>query len=89
MSTRAPSSIAEFSAATIEKIGYASVAEIPVQEPNDRIRLGYHVWLYLSGKLPTLLEAVRNARSRILVTEDEALSIISKKLQEAGIDKTS
>lgn len=43
---------------------YASVRAVPTVEPNDRNRLGYHVWLYLRGELSTLEEAVRVARSR-------------------------
>jgi hypothetical protein len=43
---------------------YAAVSQVPTVEPNDRNRLGYHVWLYLRGELPTLEEAVSVARSR-------------------------
>lgn len=43
---------------------YLSVRQVPTIEPNDRNRLGYHVWLYLRGELPTLEEAVTVARSR-------------------------
>jgi hypothetical protein len=43
---------------------YAAVAGVPTLEPNDRNRLGYHVWLYLRGELPTLEEAVKMARTR-------------------------
>ncbi len=43
---------------------YASVRAVPTVEPNDRNRLGYHVWLFLRGELPTLEEAVEVAHSR-------------------------
>jgi len=43
---------------------YASVRSVPTVEPNDRNRLGYHVWLYLRGELGSLEEAVEVARSR-------------------------
>ncbi len=43
---------------------YAAVRAVPTVEPNDRNRLGYHVWLYLRGELSSLDEAVRVARSR-------------------------
>ena len=43
---------------------YAAVRAVPTVEPNDRNRLGYHVWLYLRGELASLDEAVRVARSR-------------------------
>jgi hypothetical protein len=43
---------------------YAAVRSVPTVEPNDRNRLGYHVWLYLRGELSSLEEAVEVARSR-------------------------
>lgn len=43
---------------------YASVRSVPTVEPNDRNRLGYHVWLYLRGEVPSLAEAVSMARTR-------------------------
>ena len=65
------------------------MADIPVLEPNDRNRLGYHVWLYATGKLPTLVEAVHDARAKLLITEEEALSILTKRLKDVGIPKKS
>ncbi len=43
---------------------YASVRAVPTVEPNDRNRLGYHVWMFLRGELPSLEEAVEVSRSR-------------------------
>jgi len=43
---------------------YAAVRSVPTVEPNDRTRLGYHVWMYLRGELTSLDEAVRVSRSR-------------------------
>ena len=43
---------------------YAAVKAVPTVEPNDRNRLGYHVWLFLRGELPSLEEAVSVSRSR-------------------------
>ncbi len=43
---------------------YQSVRAVPTVEPNDRNRLGYHVWLFLRGELPSLEEAVNVARAR-------------------------
>ena len=43
---------------------YAAVRSVPTVEPNDRNRLGYHVWLYLRGELASLEEAIEAARSR-------------------------
>lgn len=82
MTTRPPAVVRTFPANSCEKIAYASVETIPVREPNDRTRLGYHLWEHLRGKIPTLEEAVRSARSRLLITDDEAIAIIRKKISE-------
>ena len=50
----------------LAKVAYASVREIATVEVNDRNRLGYHVWLYLRGEVPTLRGAIEQARSRYL-----------------------
>jgi hypothetical protein len=50
----------------LAKIAYASVREIATVEVNDRNRLGYHVWLYLRGEVPTLRGAIEQARSRYI-----------------------
>ncbi|MBS4028757.1 MAG: hypothetical protein KGZ58_08970, partial [Ignavibacteriales bacterium] len=68
MSTQAPAPVQSFSDTSIEKIAYKSVESIPTQEPNDRSRLGYHVWLWLTTKEGTLEESVRSAGSRMLVS---------------------
>ncbi|HET9137326.1 MAG TPA: hypothetical protein VFO76_11870 [Candidatus Kapabacteria bacterium] len=58
---------------------YASVRAVPTVEPNDRNRLGYHIWLYLRGELTSIEEAVRVSRSRFspktLPIEDVAAHI--------------
>ena len=48
----------------LAKLAYAAVQNVPTVEPNDRNRLGYHVWLYLRKEVPTLLDAVTQSRSR-------------------------
>ena len=50
--------------AELAERAYASVRAVPTVEPNDRNRLGYHVWLYLRGELTSLEEAVEVARAR-------------------------
>ncbi len=89
MTTRQPSGVKVFPDNTIEKIAYRSVETLPVREPNDRARLGYHVWQFLTGKIPTLQEAIAVASARLLISETEAGIIISQKLQESGIQKVS
>lgn len=62
---------------------YASVRAVPTVEPNDRNRLGYHVWLFLRGELPTLDEAVNVARARFSpksLPEEEVVAHIQEQL---------
>ena len=70
----------------LARIAYASVAEVPTVEPNDRNRLGYHVWLYLRGELDTLQEAVNMARTRFkprTLSEEEVIRMITDGLESA------
>ena len=85
MSTVAPSSVKEFPASSLEKIAYNSIKSIPTREPNDRNRLGYHLWQWLSERQGTLEQAVKNSGSRILISEQEAMTIIKQELQKSGI----
>jgi hypothetical protein len=80
--------MAEYPPDSLERIAYESVQEIPTQEPNDRYRLGYHVWAWLKERKGTLNDVVRIAGSRILIPEQEALRTIREFLQAKGI-KTS
>jgi hypothetical protein len=85
MTTKPPSSVAEFPEDSLERIAYQSVQEVPTQEPNDRHRLGYHVWAWLKERKGTLKDALRVSGSRILVSEEEALKTIQAFLNAKGI----
>ncbi|CUS87487.1 hypothetical protein JGI3_00120 [Candidatus Kryptobacter tengchongensis] len=85
MTTKAPSSVKEFPSDSLEKIAYSSVEGIPAEEPNDLNRLGYHIWLYLTGKIDSLEIAVKMARARLNIPEEEAIKIIRMRLKERGI----
>jgi len=86
MTTNAPSKVKEFDPSTIEKIAYGSVKTIPTREPNDQYRLGYSVWQWLTEKKGTVEQAVRNSGSRILIPEQEAVSIIKQELKKSGVE---
>ena len=88
MTTKAPSPVQEFSADTLEKIAYSSVSSIPTEEPNDRNRLGYHVWRWLVTKKGTLEEAVAESGSRLHVQRQEALNTIREVLAKHNISVT-
>ncbi len=85
MTTKAPASVAEASADSLEKKAYSSVSSIPTVEPNDRNRLGYHVWRFLGQRQGTLEQAVAESGARLLVSRDEAATTIREALRAAGI----
>lgn len=53
----------------LAKRAYAAVAAIQTVAPNDKNRLGYHVWLFLRGEIATLDEAVAQSLTRFLPRE--------------------
>jgi hypothetical protein len=86
MTTKAPSPVSQFGEDTPEKIAYSSVQGIPAEEPNDINRLGYHIWLYLTGKVEHLEDAFKMARSRLKIPTDKAFEIIVQRLREKGVE---
>lgn len=85
MATKPPSPVAEFSSESLEKFAYGVVADIPTLEPNDRSRLGYHIWAWLKERNGTLEQAIKTSGSRTNVPLEEVYAIVSKRLQEKGI----
>lgn len=86
MTTVAAPKVKEFDPSSLEKIAYGSVKSIPTKEPNDQYRLGFSVWMYLKERNGTLEQAVKNAGSRILIPEAEALTTIRQELTKAGVN---
>jgi hypothetical protein len=85
MTTKAPSSVAEYPSNSLEKIAYTAVEGIPTQEPNDQNRLGYNVWMWLVDRKGTLAQAIHTAGSRLHIPEEEVLKTVSQRLKEQGI----
>ena len=85
MSTKPPASVVESPAESLEKLAYNTVAEIPTEETNDRNRLGYCLWGWLSERRGTLLQTICAAGARSSLTSDEIFEIIRKRLEEKGI----
>ena len=85
MSTQAPAPIQPFNEDSIEKIAYKSVESIPTQEPNDKNRLGYHVWRWLSTKEGTLEQAILESNSRLQISNSEAFNIVREGLKKQGV----
>ena len=84
MTTKPPSSVKESSADSLEKTAYASVSTIPTQEPNDRNRLGYHIWRWLSSKQGTLDQAIAESGARLTIPLQDASKIIADALSKQG-----
>lgn len=85
MTTKAPSPVAEAPAESLEKIAAAVVADIQTQEPNDRNRLAYTIWMWLVDRKGTLAQAVRFSGTRTQVPEAEIVRIVTQRLREKGI----
>ena len=85
MATKPPSAVKEFPAESLEKIAYDSVSTIPTVEPNDRNRLAYHIWRWLSTRAGTLEEAVGESGARLNISKPEALKIIADSLATRGL----
>ena len=85
MSTKPPSAVQEFPAESSEKIAYLSVSTIPTQEPNDRNRLGYHVWRWLTTRQGTLEQAIAESNARLNVSREAALETIREALAKLGV----
>ena len=73
------------SAESLEVLAYSVVSEIPTTEPNDRARLGYCVWAWLSERRGSLEHAIRAAGTRTPFTTEQMHEIIRKRLEEKGI----
>ena len=85
MATKPPSTVQKFSAESLENIAYTSVNTVPTEEPNDRNRLGYHIWWWLQKREETLEQAVAESGSRLHVSHHEAVKIIWEALMKQGI----
>ena len=85
MTTKPPPTVKEFPPESLEKIAYESVRSIPTQEPNDGNRLGFHVWQWLVNHEGTLADAIAISGSRMNISREEALKIISENLKKQGI----
>lgn len=85
MATKPPSQITKYPADSLEAVAYSLVEGIPTQEPNDRNRLGYNVWLWLKEGKGTLEQAVKKSVARSEMDINEIISHISSKMKEREI----
>lgn len=85
MATKPPPPVEEFSQDSLERLAYSVVSDIETQEPNDRSRLGYCVWVWLKDRKGTLEEAVHAAGSRTTLSQTEVVNLLQKRLAEKGV----
>ncbi|MCL5268391.1 MAG: hypothetical protein M1469_09850 [Bacteroidetes bacterium] len=88
MTSKAPAQVNKFAEDSAEKIAYKIAGQFKMREFNDNNRLGYHIWRYITGTIPTVDEAVRVSGVRL--TGGETLGgitdKIAEKLKENGIE---
>lgn len=85
MATKPPPPVEEFAPGTLEKLAYSIVADIETREPNDRTRLGYHIWAWLRERKGTLAEAVQAAAARTSLSSTEILNLVRQRLADNGV----
>jgi hypothetical protein len=85
MTTKPGPAVNPAAADTQERLAYDSVAAVGTVEPNDRARLGYHLWRWLSHRNGTLEELVRESGVRLTVPVDQAVALIRQSLAGKGI----
>ncbi len=88
MTSKPPPPVAEFPPESLEKLAYSVVSDIQTQEPNDRNRLGYHVWAWLKERKGTLEQAVKNSGSRTHLPIEQVYEMIKESLEQKGITVT-
>ena len=69
----------------LARIAYGAVEGLPFLEPNDGNRLGYHLYLYLNGEIPSVAQAVAEAKPRISLDRRELERTITERLGAAGV----
>lgn len=85
MTTKPGPAVNPAAADTQERTAYDSVAAVETLEPNDRARLGYHVWRWLTHRNGTLEELVRESGVRLAMPVDQAVRLIREHLASKGV----
>ncbi len=86
MTSKAPAQVNKAADDSLEGIAYKIAGQFSTREFNDNNRLGYHIYRYLMGTIPTIDEAVRVSGVRL--TGGETIGGVTEKiaqlLKEAG-----
>ncbi len=86
-STSEGAATAAHSDSDLARIAYEAVESIPFVEPNDGNRLGYHIYCYLTGRIASLEEAVKEAKARTAVATNEILETVRHHLADKGVGR--
>lgn len=78
MTSKAPAPVNKFAEDSLEAIAYKIAAQFSTREFNDNNRLGYHIYRYLMGTIPTIDEAVRVSGVRL--TNGETIESVTEKV---------
>ena len=85
MTTKAPAAVQDFNADTLERHAYDSVSAIATREPNDKYRLGFHVYRFLNHPEGTLEETIIESGARLEISPSDAARIIREALAKYGL----
>jgi len=87
MTSKAPVQVNKFAEDSLETIAYRIAEEFSTREFNDNNRLGYHIYRYLEGTIPTIDEAVRVSGVRLTngETMERVIEKVSERIREAGV----
>lgn len=69
----------------LSRIAYKAVEGLDVLEMNDGNRLGYHIYLYLTGEIPSVAVAIYEAKPRVQLHPKELERILIERLRVAGV----
>ena len=88
MTTKAAAQVNKFPEDSSEKIAYKIAEQVKTRESNDNNRLGYHIWRYLTGTIPTIDEAIRVSGVRLAEGEtlENFTEQVAKQLKERGFE---
>ncbi len=69
----------------LARIAYEAVEGMEFLEMNDGNRLGYHIYLFLNGEIPSVAHAIYEAKPRIQLHPKELERILSERLRAVGV----
>jgi hypothetical protein len=80
MTSKAPAQVNKAAEDSLEAVAYKIAEQFSTREFNDNNRLGYHIYRYLMGTIPTIDEAVRVSGARL--TNGETIESVTEKVAQ-------